>query len=228
MDLPLVASPAPAGRRPWPVLAGGLILAAAALRVAYLAAFCPLDLAPDEAHYWDWSRHLDWSYYSKGPLVAYLIRAGCELAGPWSRQLTGTDMLAVRLPAVLCGSLLLVSIYVLAAQVFCWEPLGVAVVAIGLTLPLLAAGSLLMTIDAPYTCCWGWALVLGHRAIFRGSGWAWPLLGLVLGMGILAKYTMILWVPSIALFLLTTPAYRQLLFRPGFWLMAGVGAICCL
>src|SRR5213082_3473029 len=102
----------------WRLLAGLLILGSAGLRLAYLASNCPLDLAPDEAHYWDWSRHLDWSYYSKGPLVAYLIRAGCELAGPWSRQVTGTDMLAVRLPAILCGSLLLVSVYVLTVQVF--------------------------------------------------------------------------------------------------------------
>ena len=35
----------------------------------------PLDLAGDEAHYWDWSRRLDLSYYSKGPLVALIIRA---------------------------------------------------------------------------------------------------------------------------------------------------------
>ena len=36
-------------------------------------------------------------------------------------------------------------------------------VAFGLTLPLIAVGSTLMTIDAPYTCCWGWALVFAHR-----------------------------------------------------------------
>ena len=212
----------------WRALAALLIVGAAVLHVVYLATNCPLDLAPDEAHYWDWSRHLDWSYYSKGPLVAYLIRAGCELAGPWSRQVTGTDMLAVRLPAILCGSLLILSIYILTVQVFHRERLAVAVVAVGLTLPLLSAGSLLMTIDSPYTCCWGWALVLGHRAVFRPSLWAWPLLGLVLGVGILAKYTMILWVPSLALFLLATPAFRPLLFRRGFWMMASVGAICCV
>src|SRR6266576_6145760 len=99
------------------LLAVVLIAGTSLGHIAYLANGCPLDLAPDEAHYWDWSRHLDWSYYSKGPLVAYLIRAGCELAGPWSRQVTGTDMLAVRLPAVVCGGLLLLSIYILAVQV---------------------------------------------------------------------------------------------------------------
>ena len=60
-------------------LAGLLILSAASAHLAYLALACPLDLAPDEAHYWDWSRRLDWCYYSKGPLVAWLIRGSCEL-----------------------------------------------------------------------------------------------------------------------------------------------------
>lgn len=40
----------------------------------YINVNCPLDLSGDEAHYWDWSRQLDWSYYSKGPAVAYVIR----------------------------------------------------------------------------------------------------------------------------------------------------------
>jgi hypothetical protein len=221
-----MANPDP-HRRLWRALAAFLILASAALHVAYLAGDCPLDLAPDEAHYWDWSRHLDWSYYSKGPLVAYLIRASCALCGPWSRQLTGSEMLAVRLPAILCGSLLLASLYLLTRQVYGRERLALAVVALGLTLPVIAAGSSLMTIDAPYTCCWGWALVLGHRAVFRGSAWAWPLAGLVIGLGILAKYTMVLWVPSLGLFLLTHTGYRRLLLRPGFWVMTAVAAACC-
>jgi hypothetical protein len=212
----------------WRIAAGLLILASAGLHLYYLSHKCPLDLAPDEAHYWDWSRHLDWSYYSKGPLVAYLIRAGCLLAGGWSRSFTATDMLAVRLPAVVCGSLLLVSLYVLTAQVYRREGLALAVVALALTSPVIVAGSSLMTIDAPYTCCWGWALVLGYQAVFRGSRWAWPVLGCVVGLGILAKYTMILWIPSAGLFLLATPSLRRLLFRPGIWIMASVAAAFCL
>src|SRR5947209_11562623 len=105
-----------AGRWRWRLVAALLILGAAGLRFAYLACACPLDLAPDEAHYWDWSRHLDWSYYSKGPLVAWIIRGSCELLGPWSIALTGNEMLAVRAPAVLFGSLLLVSLYILTVQ----------------------------------------------------------------------------------------------------------------
>jgi hypothetical protein len=205
-----------------------LVVGAAGLHLAYLASNCPLDLAPDEAHYWDWSRNLDWSYYSKGPLVAWLVRASCELAGRWSEQLIGSQMLAVRLPAILCGSLLLASLYTLTTQVFGRERLSVAVTALAMTLPVVTAGASLMTIDAPYTCCWGWALVLTHHAIFRGARWAWVAAGLVLGLGILAKYTMLLFVPSIGLFLLFTPSCRRQLLRPGFWLMTLLGALCCL
>jgi Dolichyl-phosphate-mannose-protein mannosyltransferase len=212
----------------WRILAATLILAAAGLHVAYLAHDCPLDLAPDEAHYWDWSRHLDWSYYSKGPLVAYLIRFSVAIAGSWSESLTGSQMLAVRLPAIACGSLLLIALYLLTSQALGREDLAAGVVAAALAMPVLAAGSSLMTIDAPYTCCWGWALVLGYGAVFRGVRWAWPLAGIVVGLGILAKYTMILWVPSLGLFLLTNSEQRRHLCQPGFWIMTGVAAICCL
>ncbi len=213
---------------PWHLLAALLILGSAGLHLAYLACDCPLDLAPDEAHYWDWSRRLDWSYYSKGPLVAYLVRAGCAAFGDWSERLVGSEMLAVRLPAVLCSSLLLLSLYVLTLQVYRRGPLAVAVVGLALTFPVIAAGASLMTIDAPYTCCWGWALVAGHRAVFRRSAWAWPLAGLLVGLGILAKYTMVLWLPSLGLFLLTSPEFRRHLLRPGFWVMTAVAAACCL
>lgn len=205
-----------------------LIMGSAAAHLAYLARDCPLDLAPDEAHYWDWSRHPDWSYYSKGPLVAYLIRGGCLVAGAWSEQVTGNLALAVRLPAVLCGSLLLASLYVLTLQIYGRERLALGVVALALTLPPVAVGSSLMTIDSPYTCCWGWALVLVWHAVFRASRWAWVGAGCAVGLGILAKYTMVLFLPSVALFLLTTPGYRRLLRRPGFWVMTGITGLCCL
>jgi 4-amino-4-deoxy-L-arabinose transferase-like glycosyltransferase len=209
-------------------LAACLILGAAILRLLFLAYNCPLDLAPDEAHYWDWSRHLDWSYYSKGPGVAWLIRLSCELFGGLSIWLTDSEMLAVRLPAVVCGSLLLTSLYVLAVQVSGRHRPALAVVAIALTTPVIAAGSSLMTIDAPYCCCWGWALVFAHRAVFGGSRLAWAAAGLLVGLGILFKYTMVLWLPSLALFLLCSQEHRRLLLSRQFCFLtalAGLSAV---
>ena len=224
--MPPLSLPEPDPRRwRWRVLAAVLILAAAGLRLAYLAGGAAPDLAPDEAHYWDWSRHPDWSYYSKGPLVAWLIGASRAAFGEWSVTQTGTEVLAVRLPAVACGALLLVSLYVLAAQVFRSERLGFLVVAFALTLPAVHAGGLLMTIDAPFVCCWGWALVFGHAALVRGRAWAWPAAGLMVALGTLAKYTMVLWPESAFLFLLFSPGRRVLLRRPGFWVLVLVGCL---
>src|SRR5262249_43415312 len=148
--------------------------------------------------------------------------------GGWSQALTDNEMLAVRLPAVVCGSLLLAGIYVLSVQVLRREALALGLVVVALTLPLLAAGSMLMTIDAPYTCCWCWALVVGYRALVSQSAWAWLATGLLVGVGVLAKYTMVLWIPSFVLFLFATPAYRPELFRKGFWMMSITAALCTL
>jgi 4-amino-4-deoxy-L-arabinose transferase-like glycosyltransferase len=209
----------------YPLAAAVLILGVSALRLVYLARWCPLDLAPDEAHYWDWSRDLDWSYYSKGPLVAYLIRLSCELFGSWSLALTGSEMPAVRLPAVVCGALMLAGLYQLALQVHRSERLALAVVGVALTLPIMNAGSILMTIDAPFCCAWCWALVFTQRALFGAASWAWPAAGVCVMLGVLAKHTMVLFVPCLALFLLATPTLRPLLWRPGFWMLTGIGAL---
>jgi hypothetical protein len=205
-----------------------LILTAAALHICYLIHNCPLDLAPDEAHYWDWSRHLDWSYYSKGPLVAWLIHGSLALFGSWSRSVSASDMPAVRLPAALSSALMFTALYVLTLRVYRRPRLALLVVACGLTVPLTAAGASLMTIDAPYTCCWAWALVLGYDAAVAGKRWAWPLAGAAVGLGILAKYTMILWLVSFFLFLVASVEVRALLRRPGFWLLATTAGLFSL
>jgi hypothetical protein len=215
-------------QRLWHILAAVLIVGTASCRLAYLTCRCPIDLSPDEAHYWHWSQHLDWSYYSKGPLVAYLVRGSTAIFGSCAQALAGTEMSAVRLPAIVCSCLLLTGLYLLTVLVYGHPKWALAVVAVSLSLPAVNAGALLMTIDAPYTCCWGWALVLAYYAIFRGAKWAWPATGLVVGLGILAKYTMLLWLPSLALFLLATRCYRRVLIRPGFWIMTATATAFCL
>ncbi|MEO1718576.1 MAG: hypothetical protein AAFR76_15900, partial [Planctomycetota bacterium] len=41
----------------------------------------PYALVEDEAHYWEWALRLDWSYYSKGPGVAWSIWLATSLLG---------------------------------------------------------------------------------------------------------------------------------------------------
>jgi 4-amino-4-deoxy-L-arabinose transferase-like glycosyltransferase len=202
-------------------LTAGLLIAAwVVLNIAYLVFDCPLDLAPDEAHYWHWSRHLDWSYYSKGPLVAWLIRGSCELFGGLSVRLVGSEMLAVRLPAVVASAALLAGLYVLAAGTLRSSRAGLAVVAVAYTLPGVTAAAVVMTIDPPFLACWCWALAGAWKAVERGRvGW-WLLAGGCSALGVLAKYPMLLLPLAVVGFLL---ANRRAEFRrPGFWVFVAL------
>jgi 4-amino-4-deoxy-L-arabinose transferase-like glycosyltransferase len=208
---------------PWLTL--GVIVLAAVVRFTLLLAGLGLDLSPDEAHYWDWSRNLDWSYYSKGPLVAWIIASSTAVLGSLSETLTGHLTFAIRAPAALFGSLMLGSLYVLTVQVSNSRRLGFAIVLGALTHPIVTAGSTLITIDSPYACAWGWACVLALHAVRTEALWAWLLVGLIVGLGILAKYTMVVFLPSVALFLLLSPVHRRQLLTPGPWAMVAVASL---
>jgi undecaprenyl-diphosphatase len=195
-----VSAPArvPAGQRTG-LLVGVALAALTALRLAFLA-WSGLDLAPDEAHYWEWSRRLDLSYYSKGPLVAYLI-AGLT-------TVSGTSAFGIRLGAVGLSVLGAWGLYRLGRELFGRpEPGALAVVGLQLT-PLVWAGSLLMTIDAPFVVAWTFARWAAHRALSGGGAGAWALLGLAVGVGSLAKYTMLFALPSLLLYLWLAPERR--------------------
>lgn len=195
-----------------------LICGWVALNLAYLGWCCPLDLSPDEAHYWHWSRNLDWSYYSKGPLVAWLIRGSCELFG--------TSAFTVRLPAVLSSAALLAAVFVLARDTLRDGRVALAAVAVAMTLPPVTAAAVLMTIDPPFLACWAWALVGVMRGIERCSpGW-WLFAGVCSALGVLAKYPMLLL--PVAVFSYTWYRRPDELRRPGVWLFAALTTAGCL
>jgi len=219
-----VASPHPARSRPAFTLprisagaiAAGLIVASSVASLLYIWLWCPFDLAPDEAHYWDWSRHLDYSYYSKGPLVAWLIRGSCEFLGSLSVAVTGNLAAAVRTPAVLCHAAILAGWYVIAAGVFRSQRLGLIVIACGSLLPVMRAGAVLMTIDPPFLACWCWALVSVWKALDRERVAWWCAAAVFVCFGTLAKYTMLLFPAAVVGYLLF---HRRSEFRkPGVWL----------
>ena len=177
----------------------------------YLTHDCPIDLSGDEAQYWDWSRHLDLSYYSKGPLVAYLIRASCFFLGE--------TMPAVRLPALVLAVGTALCTYWLTRRLFGSERLALGAVAMAAIVPLYSAGSMLMTIDPPFFFFWALATCLAVAAIFYERKWAWSVAGVVAGLGVLTKYAMLEWPLFVLLFLLVDRQSRGKLKTAGPWVM---------
>jgi 4-amino-4-deoxy-L-arabinose transferase-like glycosyltransferase len=162
-------------------------------------------LSADEAHYWEWSRRLDWSYYSKGPVVAYLIAL--------STRLGGHTEFWVRLPAVLLGTITAVIGYVLTRRIFQSERAAFVCLVLLSVMPLYAVGAVLMTIDAPFVACWALAWLCLSRVRPRNGQAAWYAAGVAFGAGLLSKYTMFMLVPCVFLWLASSPRLRPWLRR---------------
>jgi len=151
----------------------------AAVTPCYLALAALLPPADDEAYYWCWAQRLQLSYYDHPPMVAYMIRAATALFG-------GT-LFATRLPAVVS------TLTVLAVIGRLTRPRTLLPLVI-LT-PLFTFGAVIVTPDTPLLMFWAlylaW-LVGTHEKLASEPGpgilW-WCLGGLVLGCGILGKYT---------------------------------------
>ncbi len=183
----------------------------------FLTHNCPIDLSGDEAQYWDWSRHLDLSYYSKGPMIAYIIRASCLIFGD--------TMPGVRFPALVLAVGTSICTYWLTRRLFASDRLALGAFPLGAIIPMYAAGSTLMTIDPPFFFFWALATCLLVKAVFDQRRWAWLAAGVVAGLGFLTKYAMLLWLPFALLFLAVDVESRRYLRSMWPWLMVVV-AIC--
>lgn len=182
------------------------------LKLAALAT-SPLNLAPDEAHYWDWSKRLDWAYYSKGPIVALLIRAGTTVFGDTE--------LGVRFPALLVTTLMHLVLYGFLRRL-AGAPVALVcsvLLASGLLFHSLGLG---MTTDPPVALFWALGLWMAYEAIFRRHERAWVGCGLSLGLATLSKYTAGIVLPAIVVYLWLNPRLRRQL--AGRWPWLGVAA----
>lgn len=179
-------------------------------RVLFIA-LCPLELVPDEAYYWDWARQLDWGYYSKPPLIAWLIAL--------STSLGGNTEFAVRFPAACLGTFGLWAIYELTRNQYDAST-GLRAVVMAAVIPGLTVMSLLMTIDAPFLCAWSCAVCSVWRLLEteRPQG-RWLVAAIAsTGLGLLAKQTMLGLFPLVFVFLVLSPADRKKLLSPAVWM----------
>ena len=99
--LPLLRSPAAL------MLAG--VLAITGFRLLWLV-FQPADLYPDEAQYWFWAQHPALGYYSKPPLVAWLIAL--------TTGLFGESEFAIRLSAPLLHAGTAIFVYAIGSRLY--------------------------------------------------------------------------------------------------------------
>jgi hypothetical protein len=162
----------------------------------------------DELYYLACSRHLDWGYVDQPPLIAVVT---------WlTRTLLGDSLPAIHFFPAVAG----------AAEVFLTARIarelggkrfaqGLAALAALVAPGILAADSLL-TMNAFEPLFWMGCAYLVIRMVKTGNHKLWIWFGLLSGVGLENKYSMLIFGAGIVLGLLLTPQ-RRLLSSPWIW-----------
>ena len=181
------------------------LLLTAGLTLARLIALfrTPLELYPDEAQYWLWSRTLAFGYYSKPPIIAWAIWASTALGGdtePW-----------VRLPAVLFQAGATLCAFWIGRRLY-GSKAGLAGAALYALAPAIQLSATVVATDAPLLFFLGLAL-LAYVALLETQGRdRWLLaagLGGALGLAFLSKYAAVYALIGIGLHLAASPQARR-------------------
>ena len=178
-----------------------------------------LPLHPDEAYYWEWSRRLDWGYYDQGPLIAFTIRLFTSFLGD--------SQAALKFAAALISSVTLFLIYKTARQAGLSGRQTAVSLGLAFFVPGFFGGSLLIVHDTALLFFWCLAL---HLAVLylrtRKDLLLYPLF-VSIALGMLAKHTMVLFVPGLVLWLLLEREWN-LLRKAHLWGAVLCAAVVCL
>lgn len=195
-----------------------IVTVAAVIRLAF-AALIPI--FPDEAYYWEWSRHLAAGYFDHPPAIALLIRLTGE-ASP----------LGVRFGPILSGFVAAVTTVAIAHRLGGGRAALRAAIVITV-LPLAAAGLILATPDSPLLAATALSLYCLVRALHEPVGsrtsfrW-WIATGVALGAAFLSKYTSIFLPLAVVVAVLIRPTLRARLREPGPYVACVIATLAFL
>ncbi len=181
------------------------LLLVAALTLARLIAMfrTPLELYPDEAQSWLWSRTLAFGYASKPPMIAWAIWASTALGGdsePW-----------VRLPAVLFQAAATLLVFWIARRLY-GSGTALAAAALYALTPAIQVSATVVASDAPLLFFIG-LTICAYVALQGGEGRRRSRLaaglGAAMGMAFLSNYAAIYALVGVGLHVALHPSARR-------------------
>lgn len=173
------------------------------IRLVYLGT---PELFYEEAYYWNYAKHLDIGYLDHPPLIAFIIA--------FFTNVFGDNEFGVRFGALLCWIITSIFFCRLIRAMFPNKFLMLQSMAILATLPIFFGTGWAMTPDAPLMACWAALLYFLYQALLKDKKGAWIGVGIALGLGMLAKYTIILVSVAVLIVVLVDKNARKWLFRP--------------
>lgn len=172
----------------WPA---SLVVAVVTLLRWLVVGFTQTDLFVDEAQYWFWGQDFELGYYSKPPLIAWIIGAVTTLAGsdsPFWVRMPGAALHGVT--ALILGAL---------ANRLHGERTAFWVAVAYLTLPAVGFGSIMFTTDTVMAPFFAAALLFHRRLLDSGRAADALLAGAMAGLACLAKYAGVYFLIGVAL-----------------------------
>ena len=196
-----------------------LVIASLALCLvrAIVAGFA--GLTDDEAYYRLWGLWPALSYLDHPPMAGWMIWLGQHIAGDTT--------LGVRLAAVLAPLIGTLLTWRTVSLLFGPE-VALRGAWIGLAIPLLAVGGVIMTPDTPSVLFWGltsWAVAELWRS---GRAEWWLLVGLFAGLGLISKYTNLFSGAGIVLWLLGSGQIWRHVRSWQLWAGGAIALACTL
>lgn len=178
--------------------------------------FSVVDLFYDEAQYWAWSREPAFGYFSKPPLLAWTIGL--------AEHICGSSEACIRAPAPIFYFATSLLVYAVARQLYDAEVAFYAALSTALATGCVFSARIIST-DVPLLFFWAVAL-LAYVKLVSGADRRWGLvLGIALGLGLMAKYAMIYFVLGAAIAAWLDTDARKVLREPALWLALAIAAL---
>ncbi|MEO0730012.1 MAG: glycosyltransferase family 39 protein [Pseudomonadota bacterium] len=193
----------------WLTLVSLMLLAARWFALQFNAT----DLFFDEAQYWAWSEEPAFGYYSKPPLIAWIIGAATNICG--------SGEACIRAPSALIYVFAAFGIFAAASQLYGARTAFLSAVVFS-TVPGVSLSAGIISTDVPLLAAWAWALA-AFVWLLRGGRWpAAVALGIALGVGLNGKYAMAYFVLCALVYVIANPRGRWLIASAQFWLAIAI------
>src|SRR5687768_11496782 len=194
-------------RAEWAV-AGGIALATFLLHLVVIERY---GIFRDELYYLACSERLTWGYVDHPPLSIAVLAA--------VRGLLGDSLAAIRLPAAAAHAAAVFLTSVITRELGGGRfAQALAAVAVAVA-PVFLGSSHFFSMNALDLLFWALATLLLVRTLKASSRRGWLLLGVVVGLGLLNKISVLWFILGLGVGLLVTP-HRKHLATPGPWLAA--------
>ena len=179
----------------------------------------PLEISADEAQYWLWSQKFEFGYFSKPPMIAWLISI--------SNFIFGDSISYIRLFSPIINFFTGVILFILFKEIFNKENYNsLIVILIWLTMPIVGVGSFLISTDTPLLFFWSLSLLFIYYSIKNNRLSFWLMAGLFSGLAVLSKYAGLFLLLGVILYNLFNKSKRHSLLNFGAYIIGLIITSC--